>query len=78
MTLDDFILCMKITEENAEERIEECRHGFFGCYGWGCDYDCRPNRVTLNGMPSNPEPEIVTNWDEILKYVKQPKQITWF
>ena len=78
MTLDDFLEALKITEDNAEERIEQARHDFFGCFGWNCDYDCRPSGVTLNGMPSNPEAEIVLTWDEILDYVKQPKQITWF
>ena len=67
MTIEDFIRCMKLTPDNAEERIAKIRHDIWGAYGGEIDYDCRPSGVTLNGMSEGQE--IKLTWDDILEYM---------
>lgn len=78
MSIDDFIRCMGITPENAQERIEQARHSSFGGFGANFDYDCRPSGIVLNEMPSTKDEEIRLTWDDVLAYVTEPRQLTFF
>ena len=77
MTIEDFIKCIKLTPDNAEERISKIRHDIFGSYGGEIDYDCRPSGVTINGFSKNPAKEITMTWDEVLEYVMCPQVRLW-
>lgn len=81
ITLDDWIELKNITPDNAEQIINDLRQHWEGSCGGRfngkkVDYQCSPKMLELNRI-SDGEYRVYT-WKDVLKYITEPKQVTFW